>query len=543
MVLVGYFLSRCNESIPGKMPAPPKQLGVKKWKDAYQIFYQKLGDGRDIKNFRESLKNIRDSFDSHLGGERVGWRKPADINGLRNPDNLSRPEQEILDQWKNASDEDLWKAVKNFIDMSILDNSSDRSGGTRSPAESQKNIRFAFIYQEFLRIVAEEDGTEPGEEISFEKEGFLNTWEGYKKDLRDNAFSSLQTREWTEDCIGTGKILKKVIRAIEFNANGLKNNLVRWEPVHGPGSRSHKKMLSAIGDPGKTRELESWLYRLYRGPENNSAVFEGLVSCIGQRYDVLAYLFFLKDRDHFLPISPENFDFAFSLLGITLRTSGRCSWENYQKYLTEISGIRDKLEQRGLKNIHLIDAHSFCWIISQKMKNKETTFSHPPEIRPLQVDTTRPPSPPFDYTAGSGKTTEKNPDDENREKERIGKISEEIVIDAEIGRLKESGRHDLAEKVKSVSDKPSLGYDVLSYNPDNSERHIEVKTVRFSRQEISFHMSENQRQKSQSDPQYVLYFVKNPEGKSEIRCIYGKKIRSEYLTPEEYFVKIPVTEF
>jgi hypothetical protein len=65
-----------------------------------------------------------------------------------------------------------------------------------------------------------------------------------------------------------------------------------------------------------------------------------------------------------MPIAPETFDKAFDLLGIELKTSGMCSWENYSLYNQALMEIRDALRDRvAIKNVRLIDAHSFCWML------------------------------------------------------------------------------------------------------------------------------------------------------------------------------------
>ena len=65
-----------------------------------------------------------------------------------------------------------------------------------------------------------------------------------------------------------------------------------------------------------------------------------------------------------MPIAPETFDKAFVLLEIDLKTSGRCSWENYSQYNQALIEIRDALRDRAeVKNARLIDAHSLCWML------------------------------------------------------------------------------------------------------------------------------------------------------------------------------------
>lgn len=60
-----------------------------------------------------------------------------------------------------------------------------------------------------------------------------------------------------------------------------------------------------------------------------------------------------------------------------------------------------------------------------------------------------------------------------------GALGEQFVVGYERRRLREQGRGDLAGRVRwtASEDGDGLGYDVLSYDTDGHERHIEVKTT------------------------------------------------------------------
>lgn len=53
-----WYLSKYGKS------QPPVRLGVQKWKEAYDLFYPRFGAGKTANEFRNSLKNSRDRFDS-----------------------------------------------------------------------------------------------------------------------------------------------------------------------------------------------------------------------------------------------------------------------------------------------------------------------------------------------------------------------------------------------------------------------------------------------------------------------------------------------
>lgn len=75
---VAWYLSKYGKS------QPPAGLGVRKWKEAIALFYPRFGAGKTAIGFYNSLKNIRDRFDSWLSETRVGWRDeqgaPAELS-------------------------------------------------------------------------------------------------------------------------------------------------------------------------------------------------------------------------------------------------------------------------------------------------------------------------------------------------------------------------------------------------------------------------------------------------------------------------------
>jgi hypothetical protein len=73
--------------------------------------------------------------------------------------------------------------------------------------------------------------------------------------------------------------------------------------------------------------------------------------------------------DRFMPLQPTGFDRVFKELGIELKTLRNCSWGNYQMFNAVLNELRGDIErQAGLKDVRLIDAHSFCWLFSTLLK-------------------------------------------------------------------------------------------------------------------------------------------------------------------------------
>jgi hypothetical protein len=206
-----------------------------------------------------------------------------------------------------------------------------------------------------------------GERFSSFREGLPHDLEGYKLPLRHRALRELDIDRWTQEMVGSGEILKRSIASVELrdSEESCRNNLVEWSGRWGPKSRSHRMMIEAMSTKATRRRAEQLLYQLFRLQKMEEPAFRDLVAAFGKRYDLLAYLFFLKDCQRFMPIAPTAFDDAFATLGITHKTSGKCSWRNYQGFNTSLSLVSDAL--RGIANvpnIRLIDAHSFCYMLT-----------------------------------------------------------------------------------------------------------------------------------------------------------------------------------
>ena len=202
-------------------------------------------------------------------------------------------------------------------------------------------------------------------------EGLAAVWESYKPRLRDHALGMLRPGDWVEDEIGSGAIVGRTVEAIEIQDGHLTNNLVFWQNRFGHANRDHRALLEAESDPARRGVLEALLYGLYRGGADEGVAFDELRDATGTKYPLLAYLFFLKDVDRFMPIQPTGFDRAFHALGIGFTTLRQCSWANYAEFNATLDGLRPLIaDAAGLDNVRLVDAHSFCWMFSELLKQE-----------------------------------------------------------------------------------------------------------------------------------------------------------------------------
>ena len=98
---------------------------------------------------------------------------------------------------------------------------------------------------------------------------------------------------------------------------------------------------------------------------------------------------------------------------------------------------------------------------------------------------------------------------ESKRLKQLGERGEEIVKEFEKKRLKKLGENKLAIKVDRVSlISDSIGYDILSFNQDGTERHIEVKTTQAKAGSANFFLTINELITSQKEGEnYYLYIV------------------------------------
>lgn len=110
LIEIGYFLSR-----EGKLD-PPWQLETSKWSNAYLLFYNKMNGGRTPMEFMNSLKNIRDQFDSYFPEtKREGWKDNKDKS---KPTKLSISLRNTFEKYRNKEANIIWDRIKEFVDSS-----------------------------------------------------------------------------------------------------------------------------------------------------------------------------------------------------------------------------------------------------------------------------------------------------------------------------------------------------------------------------------------------------------------------------------------
>ena len=131
-----------------------------------------------------------------------------------------------------------------------------------------------------------------------------------------------------------------------------------------------------------------------------------------------------------------------------------------------------------------------------------------------------------------------------RERKAIGKKSEKFAMAWERSRLVGLGYRELAAKIDDRRDRPSYGYDFLSFSSPGNERYVEVKSVGrdYKDDDFRFYLSENELLVSRSKEHrrsyyFYLVFYKDKEP-CDLKAVIAAEIYStSKLSPCVYKVR------
>lgn len=377
--------------------------------------------------------------------------------------------------------------------------------------------------------------------------GTIRDWEEYKPDIAYTARELLGIQKWTIQDIGSGKLLASILSALKARTpSGTANNLVHWTTPRNLDLLIQKK--------NNLHDFEETAYKFYNRLITPEDAFNRFTAIIGRKYPLIAYLFFIHDPTRYLPIAPSHFDPVFTLLGIDFQTSGGASWKNYSDYISIIRTIQQYIKDEGYPETRLIDAHSFCWMLStfSKEGRKEKSFSENAiqkrETIPFNVWDNIAPNITSTIPGGSSASNGSPPDDDQfleKHKKNIffGNIAEERVFEEEKKRLIKAGKSNLASDVEWTSRKNmSAGYDIRSFEVDGKTKYIEVKAASGNLNQLSFILSDPEFQKSRELPNYFIYCVLFKKSEIDrIIAIPSEKVDTSYLKPLNYRVAIKRT--
>lgn len=125
----------------------------------------------------------------------------------------------------------------------------------------------------------------------------------------------------------------------------------------------------------------------------------------------------------------------------------------------------------------------------------------------------------------------------------VGSLGEEIVYNFEKEKLTKLGLKDKAKEVKAVSGDSTLGYDILSFNENGDEIHIEVKSKSGNISYLDFYISDNEYEKLNANENHFVYYISNVRSqKPKLFKLNGKMLKQECVKPVLFRVSLDYEE-
>lgn len=122
----------------------------------------------------------------------------------------------------------------------------------------------------------------------------------------------------------------------------------------------------------------------------------------------------------------------------------------------------------------------------------------------------------------------------------LGDAGEQFVMNFEKARLIRAGKESLADRIEqiSVTQGPSAGFDVLSFEEDGSDRYIEAKTTKGTKYN-PFYVTPNELRFSQENAKrYHLYRVFKYRTDPRLYTLQGDLETLCNLRPSEYVARV-----
>jgi len=195
--------------------------------------------------------------------------------------------------------------------------------------------------------------------INFKDCKIFQKEEGYKEQIYNEARSILTNELPKKPTFGNGDIHKIIVSTINVTADySQPNNLVNYWTV----KDNFKKIIVS-------NDLEETLFKFYKTYEVDEDYFFNELHKLKLSYNLIAYLFFIKDREKYLPISQQRFNKIFESLKIQFDMN-ETSWDNYKTFISIIKDVKDFLKKNKIKTT-LLDAHSFVWFTGNRILIEE----------------------------------------------------------------------------------------------------------------------------------------------------------------------------
>ncbi len=322
----------------------------------------------------------------------------------------------------------------------------------------------------------------------------------YKLDHRGLARSVLGlNRDFGSLRAGVGEILLRTQQALQRAGNLLQNVIQRY-------GTDHAAVVAFFHPREHQHELERLLYGLLTADRRDpSEEFDALceflrdVKGFGCQWAPMSYLLFLIDSDRYFPVRAGYFQQLLSYYGVDSPFGGRVTWSRYRTLLDLAGELRDNLAPYEPR--HAVDIQSYMYVVAHQLSCAEQPLTRGPAPRPFAEELRR-----------------RRRIAANRE--TVGMLGEQYVVEQERERL----QPELARKVRAVSwESDGYGYDIISYEVDGREVHIEVKATSQS-EPICFYLSAHEAEVAEAEgEQWRLYLVTEVERNPRV-CRMGNVV-------------------
>lgn len=320
----------------------------------------------------------------------------------------------------------------------------------------------------------------------------------YKQEVYRRASRVLALNRWKDWRYRSPNQIRKAVREACNPSNC--NNLLEHRYSDRTKSASPIYLVSS---PEQIEALEEELYYLLLGggsePTSFGSRFDRFASYLRQqrlgcKWPFVSYLAFLFDPETYFPVHSGAFERLAHFYGLNVKIKHNITWQAYAVLLDLADELRFRLKRRVNQNPTLIEVHSYMWVVAR-------------QISSLSDQPTPPPRPPNFEQEMEKRIKRAERDAVNHE--RIGLEGERYIFEKEQEKLRTAGYGKWADCVRHIAAEDSkAGYDVLSFDLDGNELHIEVKTTLRSREmDAGFFLSENERAKASEDEKWRLYRV------------------------------------
>ncbi|WP_373398595.1 DUF3883 domain-containing protein [Algoriphagus halophilus] len=211
-----------------------------------------------------------------------------------------------------------------------------------------------------------------------------------------------------------------------------------------------------------------------------------------------------KRTESSIEFKHQNISAALANFGIPF-IRGYKPRRNYQKSMLDYK-ISEFLQKNLLE--FEIDFEQFADLVPEIVKSK-TNFESM-QVTPPKMEVVA--EPKYSYISRPNKINYLQREQQNQE---LGNRGESLIMQYEKWKLNKLGLYNLSERVELISAyNDGAGFDILSLNPNGTDKYIEVKTTKLAKETPIFFTTNEYKFSKENQDKYHLYrvfdFAKSP---------------------------------